>query len=440
MPVFAGPDATADLVGTLDYLPGGAPLAFHYAPGWLSREDHYALSPLLAPERLTTLHPDQHAAALSAFLGGLLPTGQPLASLAAGLRRREDDIVGLLGTGGGLDTAGALRFGRPTPPPPSDPFGADVPREVPLNELSRRIAWRDSQSLLLWDDKVHALLPGARDKLALHSVDERRSLVVADRMASTHIIKIGGAERTCSSLSSNEIFMARLAAGCGLPVADVALLKLECGPVLQVRRFDRQRRPRGSSIHRLHTVSGWQLLGLPPQTPEAPMADRQAWLAGMLRAVSVHASDPGAETMELLRRVVWQVLTGSHNMDPGNLAFFVESGGHLRLAPAFALRTMWPFEHADGFKARELALPVGGQVDPQRVGVTAWTALAGLAGVPAEALLDLVRKLGRQLLGRVPLAIRQSLADGADRTVVEHLAEGLQGLCQRVMAKAGDRD
>jgi len=437
MPVYAGPDAETDLVGMLEHAPGGAPVTFRYAEAWLAREDHFPLSPLLAPERLGALDAEQHAMALGDFLLGLLPTGKPLSSLTADLRRRSDDIAGILATGGGLDTVGALRFGRPVEPPPSDPFGADTLREVPLNELSRRIAWRDSQSLLCWDDKVHALLPGSRDKLALHIIDERRSLVVADRIASTHIVKIGGTERTCGSLSANEVFMTRLAGGCGLPVVDMSLLKLDCGPVLQIRRFDRQRRPRGSSIHRLHVITGWQLLGVAPQPAETPVDVRQAWLTALLRAVRAHAADARAETIELLRRIVWQVLTGSHNLDPGNLAFFVEAGGRLRLAPAYGLRTLWPFERADGFRPREMALPVGGQVDPERVDAAGWAWLADEADVPADEMLEMVRRLGRQLLGRIQVASRQSLAEGADRVVVERLAEGMRTVCQEVTARAG---
>ncbi len=437
MSVYAGPDVETDLVGTFHFGAGGVPVAFRYAPSWLAREDQFPLSPLLAPERLDAMDAEQHTMALGDFLLGLLPAGKPLSCLAADLRRRSDDIAGILATGGGLDTPGALRFGRPATPPSSDPFGTDTPREVPLNELSRRIAWRDSQSLLFWDDKVHALLPGSRDKLALHIVDERRSLVVADRMASTHIVKIGGAERTCGSLSANEVFMTRLAAGCGLPVVDMSLLRLECGPVLQIRRFDRQRRPRGNSIHRLHVISGWQLLGVAPQPAETPVDVRQAWLTALIRAVRTHAADPRAETLELLRRVAWQVLTGSHNMDPGNLAFFVEPGGRLRLAPAYALRTLWPFERADGFYPREMALPVGGDGDPSRVDAAAWAWLADEADMPADELLDLVRRLGRQLLGKLQVASRQSLAEGADRVVVERLVEGVRTICQTVVGNAG---
>ncbi len=58
MPVFAGPDVEADLVGTLDYAPGGAPIAFRYAASWLAREDRFPLSPLLAPERLEAMDDD----------------------------------------------------------------------------------------------------------------------------------------------------------------------------------------------------------------------------------------------------------------------------------------------------------------------------------------------------------------------------------------------
>ena len=51
--------------------------------------------------------------------------------------------------------------------------------------------------------------------------------------------------------------------------------------------------------------------------------------------------------------------------------------------------------------------------------------------------LDLVRRLGRQLLGKIQVATRQSLAEGADRAVVERLGEGMRSLSQAVTAKAG---
>jgi serine/threonine protein kinase HipA of HipAB toxin-antitoxin module len=232
--------------------------------------------------------------------------------------------------------------------------------------------------------------------------------------------------------------MSRLAAGCGLPSAEVSMLKLDCGPALQIRRFDRQRRPRGNSIHRLHVISGWQLLGLPPQPINAPVEVRQAWLTALLRAVRAHAADPRAEVAELLRRVAWQVLAGIHNMEPGNLAFFVDPGGRLRLAPSYGLRSLWPFERADGFSPRPLALPVGGQADPEKVDAAAWAWLAEEADTPADELLDGVRRLGRQLLARLPTASRQSRAEGADGGVVERLAEGVRGLCQTVIERARD--
>ena len=439
LPVFGGPDAEQDLIGTLQCAANGEPLTFEYADTWLAREDAFPLSPLLAPERFATLDTDQQAAALHAFLAGLLPSGQPLASLAAGLHLFPEDIGVILGRGGGLDTAGALRFGRPTTPAAHDPFGADTPREVALNELARRIAWRDTHSLSVWDDKVHALLPGGREKVALHIVGGRRSLVVADRMASTHIVKIGGTEGTCSSLSSNELFMMRLAAACGVAVPNLSLERLECGPVLCVQRFDRPRRPRGNSIHRLHMVSGWQLLGLPPQSGISDTPTRQSWLTGLLRALRTHATDPHAETLELLRRVAWQVLTGSCNMDPGNLAFFVEASGALRLAPAFALRTLWPFERAEGFPTRELALPVAGRADPLTVDAAAWSRLAGDADLPADKVIDMVRRLARQLPGRITVAGRQSLAESADARVVETLSEGVRVVCQAATIALGDQ-
>jgi len=124
-------------------------------------------------------------------------------------------------------------------------------------------------------------------------------------------------------------------------------------------------------------------------------------------------------------------------MDPGNLTFFVGPGGRLRLAPAYGLRTLWPFERADGFRPREMALPVGGRVDPERVDAAAWAWLADEADMPADEVLDMVRRLGRQIHGKIPVATRQSLAEGADRVVVDRLGEGMRLLSQTVTAKVG---
>jgi len=410
--VYAGPDAERDCVGHLHYAPGGVPLDFLYADTWLARDDHFSLSPALAPERLRSLGAAARQQLLGDFLRCLLPSGEPLSVLANHLHRRRDDTIGLL-QDTGFDTFGALRFGRPPEPLPNDPFGIDVLRPVSPSELSQRILDRDIQPLTLWDNKAHASLPGDRHKLAIHNIDGRWSVLTADRIASTHLIKLGGVEAGCSSLTSNELLVMRLAAAAGVATAPVTLQRLEASPVLVVQRFDRQRRPRGDAIRRIHAINARQLLGLSADRPQPVPLDA---VFAMLRE---HAVDPAKELRALLRWSLLQVFLARPS-DASDLAFVVEPGGKLRLAPAYALRSRLSFVEAGDARL----LPAHDALE----------ALKHAAGEDAERLPAELSRMGLQLLKQLPETAARVCLEGADRAVINALTRGLETHIKQMLA------
>ncbi len=437
--VFAGPDASTDLIGRLHYLPGGAIVDFTYADSWIGGRRRYSLSPRLSPERLAGLSAAAKARELHAMLANLLPEGRRLTSLARLLKRHPTDTAGLLADTAS-ETAGMLRFVAKTRDSRRTAFPADVARELTVAELGQRIAWRDSHPFVQWDERIPGSLSGSRDKLGVWVADGRWHVLEGERGASTHIAKVGASTGGCSSLAANEHVCLRLAAAVGLPVVRSELYRTTSGPVLLTERFDRQTRLGSKLVRRLHVVDGCQLLGLTPaQAIEQPYADGRgvvdlrpgATLSELFAALREHATEPRRETLRLLRWVLLQVLLGAGStLNAKNVTFVVEPGDRLRLAPAYALRGELAFAHAgwQGFGMR-----VGGAWFADVMEREHWQALAAEADIDSATLTAELRRLARRLesvASAVGFAARNA---GADPQVVVALVQTVQRQCERVL-------
>jgi len=240
------------------------------------------------------------------------------------------------------DRAGALGFGLNTEPP------------APLRKFNKTIDLEKLQALA--DALVKDTLPddpqaqqvqdlmllgtsmgGARPKAVVQDDDE---LWVAkfnrddDRWNNTRV----------------EHAMLRLARECGLTTAESKIETVGGKDVLLVKRFDREKTPKGYARARM--VSGLTML----RSDEAPEA-RQNWsyiiLVEELRRI---VEEPKRDAKELFRRICFNALISNIDDHPRNHAIIAKEK-NWKLSPAYDLTPSTPVSQ----EHRDLALDCGDQ-------------------------------------------------------------------------------
>ena len=339
-------------LGEIDLLDNKGSMGLSYDPTWLGNGG-FAISPHLPPDGS---EPDK----LRYFLQNLLPEGEFLEELSISSACSKANIFGLIAEIG-AETAGALSFSlddSDDPPPTSF-------REIPLEELTERIASRKTLSIAMWDEKPRLSVAGVQAKLpVLIRPDGVMGLGEGD-LASTHLLKFGREPEM--HLVVNEYVCMRLAAAAGLPVAEVALERFG-EPVLSVRRFDRMWRE--GTVERLHLIDGCQLLNLPPNYKYERPFGKSGHAAGLRTGASLPllfsacrdvCSVPAAAIKGLLDWALFQLVIGNSDSHGKNISFFVGRTG-ITLAPAYDLLCLDLYDYD-----RDLAMAIGDCFDPDDV-------------------------------------------------------------------------
>jgi serine/threonine-protein kinase HipA len=181
---------------------------------------------------------------------------------------------------------------------------------------------------------------------------------------STWILKPGGLH----PMAANEATCLRLAAACGLAVAEAELLDVTGLPVLAVRRYDRQDSPTGHIPVRVHQEDGCQATATPPGLKyEEQGGPALRDLASLLR----NFGDP-RDVTSLLRRTTVSMAVGNADAHAKNSSVLHEPDSPtIRLAPLYDVLSTIALELTDST----------GQ--PMR----ADTHLASIAGVSAVTLV-----------------------------------------------------
>jgi serine/threonine-protein kinase HipA len=240
------------------------------------------------------------------------------------------------------DRAGALGFGLNTEPPaPLRKFNSTIDLEKLQNladalvkdDLPNDPQAQQVQDLML----LGTSMGGARPKAVVQDGD---ALWVAkfnrddDRWNNTRV----------------EHAMLRLARECGLTTAESKIETVGGKDVLLVKRFDRERTPKGYTRARM--VSGLTML----RADEAPEA-RQNWsyiiLVEELRRI---VEEPKRDAKELFRRVCFNALISNIDDHPRNHAVIAKEK-NWKLSPAYDLTPSTPVSQ----ERRDLALDCGDQ-------------------------------------------------------------------------------
>jgi len=152
---------------------------------------------------------------------------------------------------------------------------------------------------------------------------------------------------------ANEYFVMRLAAAVGLPVPPVHIRHVP-DPVYLVDRFDRE--VSANETQRLHVIDACQLLGL-----DRTFKYQQSSVATLVACID-RCNRPALARQQLLRWVIFNLLTGNGDAHLKNLSFRVSAQG-IELAPFYDLVSTECYratlESLPRWPERELSLQIG---------------------------------------------------------------------------------
>lgn len=309
------PDGQPKLVGRYRYVRSAGSRAvgeFGYAGSWLRYAEAFPLDPSNLP-----LSRETFSTIKRGCLFGPLADATPDRWGRELVARREpgklfSPVDWLYAAG--RDRVGCLDFGPEPKLPPDRP-----PDRLDLKSI---------EAIAAEFRKIEAGLPAdptaARIYNAGISMGGARPKAVIEADKRLWIAKFSRATDTFDQCGAEHATM-RLAAMCGLNVAETRLVDVGPRKAIIVNRFDRSEGPHFSPT--VHYLSALSLLNGDETSADGSYS---AIAAELLR----HSSEPGGDRIELFGRMVFNVLCGNRDDHLKNHAF-IYSGGNWKLSPAF---------------------------------------------------------------------------------------------------------
>ena len=397
-------------VGTLECQPDGR-LAFEYARGWLLDPSSFPISASvpLAPGWASGW-------AAHAFFANLLPEGQVREAVARRLGLSVSNDFGLLKALGG-ECAGALAI-LPESEIPNLAQGSYEPLpDASLAGMARRF---DVLAEVTGGRGLRLSLAGAQDKLPVYRDPAGLLCLPMHGAPSTHILKVPS--RRFKHLPANELLTTRLARALSLSTVEMELLPVEGVELLLVRRYDRL--VADGVVRRLHQEDVCQALGLMPGTKYEQEGGPA--FADALRVVRERSTEPLVDVQQLLRWIIFGLLAGNADGHGKNLSLLYESRSRARLAPFYDLVCTRAYPSLD----RHLAMGIGEQRDPARIGRNEWQRLAAGAGVGPRLVLSEVERLATELPAAFEAVAANHLAVHGETPAVQHLRRVIARQCR----------
>ncbi len=407
-------------VGTIGYDSLEERFSFAYEPSWFATRNAYPLSP-----HFPLSDGEVASGAVRRFLENLLPEGRALDVVSMTYQISKNNIFGLVRELGG-ETAGALSF---FPEGTVPDFRPTIRREIPIDELCRRIEEREQVPFSVWDGRGRMSIAGYQDKLPVYVKDDRFYLVEG-ALASTHILKPEPFDKPLAGLVANEHFCMRLAVRLGLRVAEVSIARV-AHPVLVVRRFDRE--ASGDSVQRMHLIDACQALDLPVaykyernfgSGKDVRQIRDGVGFARLFSTAVSYTAQKALTRQALARWAILQYLIGNADAHGKNVSFFCRPEG-LTIAPFYDLVSAVQYEGLD----HEFAMAYGDEFKLDDVSPFAWADFARRAGLQRSFL---AREMKRMALAALDHARRQA----AEADYVENERELVLRIAGLVEAQA----
>lgn len=392
-----------------------SPLAFEYAPSWLSRPQAKQLSAIALETGLI------QSTQVQAFFENLLPEAE-LRTYVAEQHKASTLFALLLAVAG--DTAGGFVI-VPAGQPPA------APNYVPTTwkALADKLKKQSAVALSNQEGNTRISLAGAQDKASIAVFADGQPQLTRGTAPSTHILKpnIRRLAKVRES-SANETILMLAAAKCGLPTAEVFYEPLTQSCV--VRRFDRVAHDDGS-LTRLVQYDLCQLAGIVSEKKyEKEGGPSLAECAALIRRYSTR---PAPDLRHLVAWVFFNLYTGNNDSHAKNLSLLERPGSGVALAPFYDLMCTRIYPGL----SREFAFRMGGEVLPGRIGREQIATTAKALGIGAPFLYRTAAELAGKLPGAMQSACEEVMPQltPAGRVFAQRLVQWVDSNARRTAGR-----
>lgn len=346
------------------------------------------------------------------FFEALLPEGALREQIAQELRLAPSDGYGLLERLG-RDCAGALQI-VPVDAPPVAPAIRWLDARQ-LDELVEQLP-RHPLGIRAGDRRLRLSLAGVQRKAVLARDDAGRFGEPLDGMPSTHILKPDPLDPELPGLAVNECYCMRLADRCGMLAAPVDLIEAAERPCLVVERFDRDRSTWPPT--RVHQEDLCQALGLTPDVKYQHVDWQLPSYRALADLLDRHSPRPGVDRLFAARAAVFHFLVGNADAHAKNVSLLHGPEG-VRLAPLYDVVATAAYPHL----GTDLALAIGEELDPARIGVAQWSDLARDFGLHPGAFAQARNALAERALAEARALCDEARAEGWHHPVVDRIVD-----------------
>lgn len=361
--------------------------SFRYASSWLDFVHAFPVSTTL-PLRKEAYAPGE----FGLWAEHLLPEGRRRKVLAARLSMREGDVLGMLSETG-LDTVGALSFGKP-----ADPRSFEVREIGGEDELALVLDRLPTDPFSLGID--YAPVAGAQFKIAV-VVESGRIGLPLGGTPSTHILK-PNSEHIYGSVQ-NEAFCLTLAHRIGLSAARVATGCAGKRTYLLVDRFDRA--ADAAAVRRLHQEDFCQALGRPSSVKyQFNGGDGRGPTLQDLFAVAAAHMPPG-EALGLFRQVVFNTICGNTDAHAKNYSLSITPHG-IGITPIYDVLCADVYDNI----SRNMAQKIAGKARGDYLRGRHWQRQARACGISEQEALRTVEELAEAILSTADRAMQEVVA------------------------------
>lgn len=319
------------------------------------------------------------------FFDNLLPEGGWRRAICRQLRideRNDFQLLAAIGT----ECAGAVSL-HPDPDwTPATGFYRTT-SEAELRQWALNPASRPSLEV---SPGLRLSLAGAQDKMLFH-LDGGTPYLCEGGAPSTVILKpdIRDSFNAVELSGLNELLSAHLARKCGLEVVDAFWY----AAAYAARRYDRV--SLDGSWERLHQEDFAQIAHV-PSVSKYEQHGGPGW-RDCFAILDTKLPAPAAPRIELLNRLLFNLCLGNNDAHAKNFALLHRLEGGPRLAPAYDLLCTQMYATL----STTMAMNIGGETDPDRLGPEAWAAFGAQTGFS----LPVLRRFGVEMAQRAKAAL-----------------------------------
>ena len=353
------------------------------------------------------------------FFAGVLPEESKREIIARNLGVSARNDFAMLEQIGG-ECAGAVTFlPKGTPLPDRE----DSYRQLSEAELSAILRSLPKRPLMAGEAGIRLSLAGTQDKIAVRLENKVISLPL-NGSPSTHILK-PQIERFEGVVFNEELCM-KLSAAVGIPTAGVRTGRAEGIHYILVERYDRAQvaPPSGGQpqLQREHQEDFCQALGIVSE--HKYQNEGGPSLKQCFELVRNTSSVPLVDLQSLLDAAFFNWLIGNHDAHGKNFSLIYRADGQTRLAPLYDLVSTAAYPELTG----KMAMKMGGEYDPEKVGPRQIEKLANEAALSAPMVRNRVAELADAVIAALPAAT-------PDEPFAAGLAGQIRNRCRQIIQR-----